>query len=206
MPPVSALRVLLASRNEHKVGEIRDLLSDLPIELVSPNDVGIPEDPAEEAIEQYETFAANALAKASWFRARSGLPTLADDSGLCVDALGGGPGVHSRRFAPGGAESEGQDASNNRHLLSLLESVPADGRGACYICALAFIDDNSQVVVFGRVDGAITDAERGSGGFGYDPLFIPDGYEETFGELPATVKASHSHRAAAVRSIRSWLA
>lgn len=200
---MSTRRVLLASRNEHKVAEIRDLLGDLPIELVSPGDVGIPVDPAEEGIEQYETFEANALAKAAWFRSRSGLPTLADDSGLCVEALDGGPGVYSRRFAQ--CPDGDQDAANNRQLLELLKSVPPESRGAWYMCALALIDDNGQVVVFGRVDGVIDDSEKGSGGFGYDPLFIPEGYEETFGQLSPDIKARHSHRAAAVAAIRPWL-
>ena len=198
-------RVLLASRNEHKVGEIRDLLRDLPIELVSLIDVGLPEDPVEESIECYDSFEANALAKASWFRDRSGLPTLADDSGLCVDALGGGPGVHSRRFATVSGEDD-QDAANNRHLLELLGPVPAKSRGAHYRCALALVDDTARVVVFGRVDGVIADAEKGNAGFGYDPLFVPTGYTKTFGQLPPDVKASHSHRAAAVAAIRPWLA
>lgn len=202
---MSDRRVLLASRNEHKVSEIRDLLRDLPVELVSPGDMGIQEDPAEERIEIYESFAENALAKASWFRVRSRLPTLADDSGLCVDALDGRPGVHSRRFASVANATDDQDAANNQHLLSVLAAVPSGSRGACYRCALALIDDVGQVVVFGRVDGRIAASERGSNGFGYDPLFIPAGYEETFGELSPEVKARQSHRAAAVSSIRPWL-
>lgn len=197
-------RVLLASRNEHKVSEIRSLLEGLQVELVSLVDAGVEEDPTEEAIECYDTFEANALAKAAWFRGLAGLPTLADDSGICVDALGGGPGVRSRRFAPiSGAEN--QDRANNQHLLESLDGVPADGRGAHYLCALALIDDTCQVVVFGRVDGRIAEAERGSGGFGYDPLFVPAGYDQTFGELPPEVKAEHSHRASAVRGMRPWL-
>ena len=202
---MSDRRVLLATRNEHKVSEIRDLLKDLPVELVSVADVGIQEEPAEAGIEMYGSFAANALAKASWFRVRSGLPTLADDSGLCVDALAGGPGVHSRRFAALADVTADQDAANNSHLLSLLNAIPDESRGACYRCALALIDDTNQVVVFGRVDGRIAESETGAGGFGYDPLFIPSGYEATFGVLPPEVKAKHSHRAAAVASIRPWL-
>lgn len=204
MPDVTRRRVLLASRNEHKVSEIRDLLLGLPVELVSLLDAGVEENPAEAAIERYDTFEANALAKATWFRGITGLPTLADDSGICVDALGGGPGVGSRRFAPVSG-SEDQDRANNRHLLSKLDGLPEDERAAHYLCALALIDDTCRVVVFGRVDGRIATAERGGGGFGYDPLFLPAGYDETFGELPPEVKAEHSHRAAAVRAMRMWL-
>ncbi len=200
-------RVLLASRNPHKLAELRDLLADLPIEIVSPDDVGIEEEPAEADIEAWDSFAANALAKAAWFRARSGLPTLADDSGLCVDALEGGPGVFSRRFAPASSIGEdGQDPANNSHLLKLLHGRPEAERGAHYGCALALIDDGMQVVTSGRVDGRIATEELGAGGFGYDPLFVVPEFERTFGELPPEVKAERSHRARAVTAMRTWLA
>jgi XTP/dITP diphosphohydrolase len=203
---MSARRVLLATRNPHKLAELRDLLADLPIEIVSPDDVGIVEEPGEADIEAWDSFAANALAKAAWFRARSGLPTLADDSGLCVDALEGGPGVHSRRFAPVSSIGEdGQDPANNRHLLELLRDRPEAERGAHYGCALALIDAGLQVVTSGRVDGRIATEERGAGGFGYDPLFIVPEFDRTFGELPPEVKAERSHRARAVTAMRTWL-
>lgn len=199
-------RVLLASRNPHKLAELRDLLPDLPIEIVSPDDVGIDEDASESGIEVWDDFAANALAKAAWFRARSGLPTLADDSGLCVDALDGGPGVRSRRFAPTPAAGDhDQDVANNRRLLDLLRDCPDDKRGAHYGCALALIDDRVNVVTTGRVDGRIATEERGDGGFGYDPLFIVPEYGQTFGELSAEVKAERSHRARAAKAMRTWL-
>lgn len=204
---MSRRRVLLASRNPHKLTELRDLLSDIPIDIVSPDDLGIDENPAEDGIECWDDFAANALAKAAYFRAHSGLPTLADDSGLCVDALDGGPGVHSRRFAPAEmVRGEGQDHANNLHLLSLLEGRPAPERGAHFGCALALLDDRVRVVTFGRVDGRIADGERGDGGFGYDPLFIVPELDRTFGELPAAAKAELSHRARAVQAMRVWLA
>lgn len=203
---MSTRDVLLASRNPHKLAEIRELLADLPVNVVSPDDVGLPPDPAEDAVECWRTFMENALAKAAWFRARTGLPTMADDSGLCVDALGGGPGVHSRRFAP---ESEigpaGRDAANNRHLLARLEDVPPEGRGAHYRCALALVEDRFRVVAYGRCDGRIATEARGEGGFGYDPLFIVPELGGTFGELPPEEKAARSHRAAAVRTARAWL-
>lgn len=203
---MSTRRVLLASRNLHKLAELRALLADLPVEIVCPLDVGIAEDPTEAGLEVWDTFAANALAKAAWFRARSGLPTLADDSGLCVDALGGGPGVHSRRFAPATCVgADGQDPANNRHLLGLLDDRADEERGAHYECALALLDDGLQVVTSGRVDGRIATEERGSGGFGYDPLFVVPEFERTFGELPPEVKAERSHRARAVKAMRTWL-
>lgn len=203
---MSARQVLLATRNEHKLTEIRAMLADLPVRIVSPDEAGVPFDPAEDAVERWEAFEANALAKAAWFRARTGLPTLADDSGLCVDALAGGPGVRSRRFAP---EDEvgpaGRDAANNRHLLRRLADRPERERAAHYRCALALIEERFRVVMFGRCDGHIAFEERGTGGFGYDPLFVPTGSQRTFGELPAGVKAKRSHRAAAVRGARPWL-
>lgn len=203
---MSARDVLLASRNRHKLAEIRDLLADLPIRIVAPDDVGLAPDPAEEQIERWATFEANALAKAAWFHARSGLPTMSDDSGLCVDALDGAPGVWSRRFAPAGEVGpDGQDAANNRHLLNVLSDRPDAERGAHYRCALAYIDERFRVVAFGRCDGRIALEPRGSGGFGYDPLFIVPELGRTFGELPPGAKAERSHRAAAVRFARPWL-
>lgn len=204
---MSARDVLLASRNRHKLAEIREMLGDLPVRILSPEDVGLAPDPAEETVERWDSFEANALAKAAWFRARTGLATLADDSGLCVDALGGGPGVRSRRFAPGDEIGpEGRDAANNRYLLRRLEGLPDAERGAHYRCALALLEDRFRVVVFGRCGGRIATEEHGEGGFGYDPLFVPTGFERTFGELPPDVKAERSHRAAAVRAVRTWLA
>lgn len=203
---MSRRRVLLASRNPHKLEELRGLLAHIPIDIVTPEEVGIEEESAEDGIECWEGFAANALAKAAWFRARSGLPTLADDSGLCVDALDGGPGVHSRRFAPAGmVRGEGQDHANNRHLLNVLDNRPASDRGAHFGCAIALLDERFHVVAFGRVDGSIATAERGSGGFGYDPLFIVPEFGRTFGELSAEVKAGISHRSRAAQAIRAWL-
>ena len=198
--------LLFATRNRHKLAEIRGLLADLPIRIVTPDDLELAADPAEDEVERWDSFEANALAKAAWFRARTGLPTMSDDSGLCVEALGGEPGVRSRRFAP---DSElgrnGRDAANNRHLLEWLRGRPDAERGAHYRCALALIDDRFQVVTSGRCDGRIVHEARGSGGFGYDPLFVPRGFERTFGELPPETKAAASHRAAAVRAARPWL-
>lgn len=198
--------LLVATRNTHKLHEIQDLLGDLAVDLVSLDDAGVPLHADEEGIEVFESFEDNALAKARHYRERSGLPTIADDSGLCVDALGGMPGVHSRRFAPAAFRGESEeDEANNRWLLEQLHGVAAEQRGAHYRCALALIDERRRLLVNGWVYGRIADAPRGRNGFGYDPLFIVAGGKETFGELPPAVKAERSHRADAIRRIRPWL-
>ena len=199
-------KLLLATRNPHKVSEIVDLLQGLPLEVASLLDLGIASLPGEDEVEVFSTFEENALAKARFYRTHTGLDVVADDSGLCVDALEGGPGVRSRRFAADhGVEEVDQDAANNRCLLRLLEQVEDAGRGAHYRCALACVTAERTLVVGGRVDGRITRAERGRGGFGYDPLFLLPQYGQTFGELPPEVKAEISHRAEAIRSFRRWL-
>jgi len=203
---VAPRKLLLATRNPHKVSEIVDLLQGLPLEVASLLDLGIASLPGEDEVEVFSTFEENALAKARFYRTHTGLDVVADDSGLCVDALEGGPGVRSRRFAADhGVEEVDQDAANNRCLLRLLEQVEDAGRGAHYRCALACVTAERTLVVGGRVDGRITRAERGRGGFGYDPLFLLPQYGQTFGELPPEVKAEISHRAEAIRSFRRWL-
>lgn len=204
---MSAPRVLVATRSRHKLAEIRDLLSDVPVELVSPADLGLAPEPAEEGLEVHDTFAANARAKAEHFHARSGLPTFADDSGLCVDALGGAPGVRTRRFAPEELAARiGRDAANNRHLLERLAGVPPERRSARYRCAVAAVADACEpFLTEGTVEGRIAETPRGTGGFGYDPLFVPEGEERTYAELPPETKRRTSHRAQAVRALAPWL-
>jgi XTP/dITP diphosphohydrolase len=198
--------VLLATRNRHKLEEIRDLVSGPTIRLIGPEEAGLPPVAAEDGVEAHESFEENALAKARWFRDRCGLPALADDSGLCVDALGGEPGVRSRRFAPDSARRDrGEDAANNAWLLKRLRDVPDGRRGAHYRCALALVDASATLVVVGRVHGRIAREERGTGGFGYDPLFLLPERDRTYGELPPEVKAATSHRADAVRRLVPWL-
>lgn len=198
--------LLVATRSLHKLGEIRDLLDDLPIRLLGPAELGLPQREEEADLEPFDTFALNALSKAKYFHARSGLPVLADDSGLCVDALDGGPGVRTKRFAPGDwAERWGRDEANNRWLLERLSGVGEGERGAHYRCAVALTDDLRHEVVEGTVAGRIGRRPRGTGGFGYDPLFVPDGHDRTYAELPEAVKAATSHRAAAIRAARAWI-
>jgi XTP/dITP diphosphohydrolase len=198
---------LLATRNEHKLLEIQDLLGELDIQVLSLTDAGVGRHPAEDSLEVFDSFEGNALAKARYYRSRSDLPTIADDSGLCVDALDGAPGIHSRRFAP--AEFRGdldEDEANNRWLLDRLSSIPDERRGAHYRCALALVDGRRSLLVNGTVHGRIAIEPRGDNGFGYDPLFVVTGGDCTFGELPPEVKAARSHRADAIRRLRPWLA
>jgi len=197
------MRLLVATRNPGKVREIREILAAYPeIELVGLNDLGVAESPDEDDLEAFETFEENALAKARYFAAKTGAPTLADDSGICVDALGGAPGVRSRRFAAGeDARGLRQDEANNRHLLRLLADVPPQRRTARYVCAAALADAAGREAVFvGTCDGVILDAPRGTGGFGYDPLFYMEDEGMTFGELPPERKNVASHRGKAVRA------
>jgi XTP/dITP diphosphohydrolase len=197
------MRLLVATRNAGKVREIREILADYPqLEIVGLEDLGIEETPEEDDLEVFETFEENALAKARYFAAKTGERTLADDSGICVDALGGAPGVRSRRFA-GEEEARGlkQDEANNRHLLRLLDGLPPERRGAHYVCAAAVAEPGGGEEVFvGTCDGVVLDAPRGTGGFGYDPLFWLPGEGMTFGELPPERKNAVSHRGRAVRA------
>jgi XTP/dITP diphosphohydrolase len=198
--------VLVATRSPHKLRELRELLSLPSVRLISLEDAGIPEDPMEADLEAYDTFAENARAKAIYFQRTTGLATIADDSGLCVDALDGGPGVRTKRFAPEDmAERYGRGEANNLYLLQRLRGLPEEERGAWYRCAIAYDDGEESFVVEGGVEGHIATEPRGDGGFGYDPLFILPEYEKTFGELPPAVKADMSHRARAVQALAERL-
>lgn len=189
--------------------EIRAILRGLSdITLLDLNDVGIAPSDEEDAIEAFETFEENALAKAQYFHRISGLPTLADDSGLEVDALQGKPGVRSRRFAPvpEGVRSEDRDRANNEHLLTLLGSLDLAERRARYICVAAFISASGEASVFrGRAEGLILGRPRGRGGFGYDPLFFDPTLGRTFAELSPEEKDARSHRGNAFRLFASAL-
>lgn len=191
--------ILVATRSAHKLDEIRRMLAHVPVRVVGIADLGLPELAEETELEPFDTFAANALSKARYFHHRAGVPTLADDSGLCVDALGGAPGVRTKRFAPDEwARRWGRDEANNRWLLERMKDVPLEERGAHYRCVIAVVDDLEHATFDGRVDGTIGFEPRGRGGFGYDPLFRPADGEKTFAELPARVKDDTSHRARAV--------
>lgn len=195
---------MVATRNPGKVREIHGMLDGVAgYEVVGLADLGIPESPEEDAVEAFGTFEANALAKARYFAAKTGELALADDSGICVDALSGAPGVRSRRFAAADeARGERQDEANNRHLLHLLRDVPDEERTARYVCAAALAwPDGRELVRTGTCAGVILHAARGTGGFGYDPLFYLDGEGMTFGELPLDRKNVLSHRGRAIRAV-----
>lgn len=203
-------RLLVATRSRHKLGELRTLLG-AHAELVDLDDVGI--DAAHEVEETGETFEANAALKARAYARLSGLPTLADDSGIEVDALGGGPGVRTKRYAGETAT----DAENNAKLLAALDGLPPARRGARYVCVLALALPERAgprgglplVVTRGTCRGRIATAPRGSGGFGYDPLFEPaDGPRDgrTLGEWSAAEKNAISHRSRAARRMAPILA
>lgn len=200
--------LLVATRSPDKLREIRQILGapgDLRVRGLA--EVGIAESAEEEGLEAFATFEENALAKARYFARRSGLLTLADDSGLCVDALDGAPGVHSKRFS-GRHELRGAelDRANNQLLLARLLDVPLARRTARYVCAVALVDPRDEEVVHrATCEGLILPEPRGSGGFGYDPLFFLPSENATFGELSPERKNELSHRAKAVRMARESL-
>lgn len=202
-------RLLVATRSADKLREIRQILAaHAGLEVIDLREAGIPESPDEDAIEAFDSFEENALAKARWFAALSPLPVLADDSGLCVDALGGAPGVRSKRFS-GRSDLRGAelDGANNALLLKRLEGVPEAERTGRYVCAAALVlPGGRERVSIGTCEGVILEAPRGSGGFGYDPLFLVPEAGATFGELSAADKDRLSHRGKAVRAAGEWLA
>lgn len=190
------MRVLLATRNAGKIDELRQILAEAAegIELVGLDAVeDYPETPETEL-----TFSGNALLKAHDGAKHTGLATIADDSGLAVDALGGMPGVLSARWA-GRAKD---DAANNALLLDQLSDLADELRGAKFVCAAAMVwPDGRELVVHGEMRGCIARTPRGENGFGYDPLFIPEGYEVTSAELSPEEKNAISHRGKAFREL-----
>jgi XTP/dITP diphosphohydrolase len=193
---VHVTKVFLASRNAKKLEELRRILVEVvpAIQVLGLDDVESYDEPAETE----PTFEGNALLKARAGMRATGLPTLADDSGICVDELNGMPGVLSARWA--GAAKD--DAANNRLLLEQLQDTPEDRRGAEFRCAVAFCrPGGSHDVVFGEMRGRVIREQRGTGGFGYDVLFVPDGETRTSAEIPADEKDRISHRGKALRAI-----
>jgi XTP/dITP diphosphohydrolase len=189
------MQLLVATRNKHKLKELRVLLKDLPLEVVSAADVrGLPE-----IVEDGATVRDNAAKKAVETASAAKMLTIADDTGLEVDALKGEPGVRSARFA-------GENATyheNNKELLKRLEGVALEKRSARFRCVMAIADEKGLFeCVEGICNGTIIEAERGGGGFGYDPLFIADGQTKTFAEISPDVKNRISHRAKAMQ--KAW--
>lgn len=202
----SAIAVLIATRSAGKAREIRALFAGSQFRPLFPADLGLEPTADEAGLESGARYVDHAVAKACHFARRGDLPAAADDSGLEVDALGGAPGVHSARWAGGRAAgaAEGMvEAANNAHLLTQLRAVPAEQRTARYRCVAAFVahPDATALVVEATCEGRILPAERGTGGFGYDPLFWSTDLEMSFGEAPAEAKHRVSHRGRAFRAL-----
>ncbi len=190
------MKLVLASNNAHKLSELQALLGRLDLQLVTQGSLGIPE-----ADEPFETFIENALAKARHAASCAGAAAIADDSGLCVDALGGAPGVKSARYATLFGQPSG-DAHNNRVLLEQLQGHT--DRRARFVCALVAVrsaHDPEPLVAMGRWAGEVLAMPQGSGGFGYDPLIFVPALGRSVGQLPPELKNEYSHRGLAVRQM-----
>jgi len=192
------MKLFLATGNEHKVEEMKKIISDLDVELVSKTEY----EDMPEVVEDADTFTGNALKKARELCEYTALPTIADDSGLVVDVLDGQPGVYSARFAGVGAT----DQDNNEKLLQMLEGISVGKRKAYFISAMALVRPSGQEdIVTGRCYGKIGFEEIGEAGFGYDPLFIAEGYEQTFAQLGSEIKNKISHRAKSLAKMKKIL-
>lgn len=202
------MKLLVATRSSHKMAEIREILSDVPgLELLALDDFELPPDPPEDELEPYDSFEANARSKAEHFFALTGIPTVADDSGIEVDALGGAPGVRSKRFAPErDLEGVARDRANNRHLLASLGHVPPAERTARYVCVAALVVRPGECFTFrGEAPGVVIDRPRGGGGFGYDPHMLDPELGLTYAEMSPAEKNARSHRGRAFRALRDAL-
>lgn len=192
-------KLLIGSANTDKAEELRDLLRGLPWQVIGLSEVPEVAPPEEHG----ETFQANALNKARYYGATFGVDCIADDSGLEVDALDGAPGVFSARYA--GEICSYSD--NNHKLLDALRGVPPGERTARFVCCAALLLRNGDMnIEVGTVEGRIAEAPRGTHGFGYDPIFIPDGHDRTFGEMTPEEKHTMSHRGKAFLQMRDYLA
>lgn len=201
------MKLLVATRSAGKQREARRLLEAAGHEVVFPDDAGVPESPTEDALETEASFEGNARRKAEYFARKTGLPTVADDSGLEVFALGGEPGVRSKRWAGATGGAAEVDAANNAELLRRLAGAPPAKRQGRYRCALAFLRTPGAVpeIFEGQCAGTILDAPRGEGGFGYDPLFLSAELGRTFAEATPEEKNAVSHRARAFQQLLAAL-
>ena len=190
------MRILLATTNQGKIAEIREIMSGRLIEVA-----GLIDSASTEEIETGSTFAENALLKARHYHRTSGLPTVADDSGLEVDALGGAPGIYSARYGDPGAGDAGRIA----RLLDEMKDLSDQRRGARFICAAAVVWEGGEKVFLGEVQGVILEKTRGGNGFGYDPVFFYEPLGKTFAELAPSEKSEVSHRGRAIRRLAGWL-
>jgi len=191
------VKIVLATNNAHKLDEIRVMLSDLNVEILSLQDIGYSEDIAETE----DSLEGNAFLKAQHIADRYDYAVIADDSGLEVDALDGAPGVYSARYA-------GPPRDDNRNMDKLLldlKSVALDKRTARFASVIAFVNNETRVSFKGIVEGKISSEKSGNAGFGYDPIFIPDGQDQSFAELGEEIKNSMSHRRNAVDLLKEFL-
>lgn len=192
-------RIIAATRNLDKIEEIKKIMEGLGLQVITEEAAGIfPLDVEETG----DTFEKNSFLKAEAVMKSSGAVTIADDSGLEVDCLDGAPGVYSARFAG----SNGDDCANNKKLIDLLRKVPKKERTGRFVSVITMMfPDGSRLVARGQVEGRLILEPRGENGFGYDPLFIPEGYRETFGQLPAELKNKISHRSKALEMLKELL-
>lgn len=193
------MKLVVGTNNAGKIKELNELLADLPVGISGLNEFENVYDVEETGT----TFEENAVLKANSYALQTGCWALSDDSGLEVEALGGAPGVYSARYAGEGA---GNDERINK-LLGELAKTGSESRRARFVCVMALADETGEIkfLAEGVCDGVIADQPRGANGFGYDPIFIPEGFEETFGELSSTVKREISHRARAIQKIIRFL-
>lgn len=193
---MSNRKLVVSTGNQHKIEEIKDILKGLPIEVVSKKDLGFG---SLNILEDGKTLEDNSLKKAKGLADKLDYMVLADDSGLFVDILDGNPGVYSSRYAG----EEGNDEKNNRKLLQELKDIPLERRTARFKTVIVLITENKDIrVVEGECKGTIGIENRGYNGFGYDPLFIPEGYDKSFAELGEDIKNKISHRARALENLK----
>lgn len=187
------MKIVLATSNPNKVKEINEILGSGKIEFILPPEGFDP-------IENGKTFEENAFIKALAANKLTGMPTLADDSGLCVDALNGEPGIHSARYA-------GTQVEKIEKLLHALKDVPTENRGAKFVCAMILLDSNGNVLFSdrGECHGKMASSQKGTNGFGYDPIFIPDNSSITMAEMAEAAKNEISHRGKAMKKFIDWL-
>lgn len=192
-------KIVISTGNQHKVNEIKHILKDLPFEVISKNEIGLKDI---EIIEDENTLEKNSIKKAKALAKRIDYMVIADDSGLFVDALDGQPGIYSSRY---GGE-KGNYSKNNEKLLNELNGVALENRTGSFKTVIALIKENKEIITInGECKGKIAFETRGKGGFGYDPLFIPEGFDKSFGELDEKIKNQISHRAKALKGLKELL-
>lgn len=192
-------KIVLSTDNKHKIKEMKAILKNLNIEVLSKSDIGLE---GFEVLEDGETLEANSIKKAKAIKEKTDFMVMADDSGLFVKSLDGQPGIYSARYAG----VPGDDKKNNEKLLKAMENIPMEDRDASFFTVIALVTENGEVItVEGECKGHIGLSPKGDNDFGYDPLFVPAGYKNTFAELDGEVKNNISHRALALEEIKKTL-